>query len=247
MSAEQTVVCMKWGTKYGPDYVNRLANMVRRHTARLHRLICFTDDATGLDPGVEAEPLPPIDLPDSHRHLGWRKIALTQAAVGRLSGRFLFIDLDVVILRSIDPFFDHAPEATYCVIENWTQLGRGIGNTSVFRLEVGAHTEVFGRLMADPAGTVALYPNSQTFKSRTIGSMAFWPAPWCVSFKHTVLPRFPLNYVRTAPFPHEARTVCFTGHPNPDEARDGRWPVRTWYKALYKRVRPVPWIGEHWR
>ena len=27
----RTVLCMKWGTKYGPEYVNRLYGMVRRH------------------------------------------------------------------------------------------------------------------------------------------------------------------------------------------------------------------------
>ncbi len=28
----QTVICMKWGTRYGPDYVNRLYSMVMRNT-----------------------------------------------------------------------------------------------------------------------------------------------------------------------------------------------------------------------
>jgi len=42
------------------------------------------------------------------------------------------MDLDVVVTGGIDDFFDFRPEATYCVIENWTQPGSGIGNTSVF-------------------------------------------------------------------------------------------------------------------
>ncbi|UOM34202.1 hypothetical protein [Acuticoccus sp. I52.16.1] len=246
-AAPQTVVCMKWGTVYGSDYANTLFNMVRRHTARPLRFVCFTDDSTGLDPSIEAMPLPPIDLPPSHINKAWRKIALTQAGVGGLAGRFLFLDLDVVITGSIDDFFDFAPEATYCVIENWTQKGSGIGNTSVFRLTVGAHTEVYETLMADPAGTVARHPNSQTFKSRTISSKTFWPAPWCVSFKHTLMPPFPLNYLRTARLSAGAKVVCFTGYPNPDHARDGVWPEKTWYKRLHKHVRPVPWIAQHWQ
>ncbi|HAU58261.1 MAG TPA: glycosyltransferase, partial [Comamonadaceae bacterium] len=28
---QRHVICMKWGTKYGPEYVNRLYAMVRRH------------------------------------------------------------------------------------------------------------------------------------------------------------------------------------------------------------------------
>lgn len=243
----QTVICMKWGRAYGPEYANTLFSMVSRHTDRSLRFVCFTDDPAGLDPRIETKPLPAIDLPDSHQWKAWRKIALTQPNVGGLSGNVLFLDLDVVVTGSIDGFFDHAPEATYCVIENWTQQGSGIGNTSVFRLTVGAHTEVYDTLMADPAGTVGRFPNSQTFQSRTISSATFWPAPWCVSFKHSLLPPFPLNLVKVAPLPADARVICFTGYPNPDHARDGVWPEKVWYKRIRKRLRPTPWIAEHWR
>lgn len=247
MQSPQTVICMKWGTAYGADYANTLHRMVQRHTARPLRFVCFTDDPSGLEHGIVAEPLPAIDLPETHRWKAWRKIALTRPGVGGLSGNVLFLDLDVVVTGSIDAFFDHAPEATYCVIENWTQMGSGIGNTSVFRLTVGAHPEVYDTLMADPAGTVARHPNSQTFKSRTIAAKTFWPRNWCISFKHTLLPPFPLNWVATAPLPADARVVCFTGFPNPDHARDGRWPEKVWYKRIKKHVRPTPWIAEHWR
>lgn len=243
----QTVICMKWGAAYGAAYANTLHSMVRRHTTRPLRFVCFTDDPTGLDPAIETKPLPVIDLPDSHRWKAWRKIALLQPRLDDLSGKVLFLDLDVVITGGIDDFFDFEPAATYCVIENWTQMGSGIGNTSVFRLEVGAHTEVYDTLMSDPAATVLAHPNSQTFQSRTIASRTFWPAPWCVSFKHSLLPRFPLNYVRTAPLPADAKVICFTGYPNPDHARDGVWPEKIWYKRLRKQLRPTPWIAKHWQ
>ncbi len=246
-AAPQTVVCMKWGTVYGSDYANTLFNMVRRHTARPLRFVCFTDDATGLDPAIETKPLPPIDLPPSHINKAWRKIALTQARVGDLSGHLLFLDLDVVVTGSIDAFFDFAPEATYCVIENWTQKGSGIGNTSVFRLTVGAHTEVYETLMADPAGTVAApsqQPDVQVAHDLVEDLLA---RAWCVSFKHSLMPPFPLNYLMTARLSRGAKVVCFTGYPNPDHARDGVWPERTWYKRIRKHVRPVPWIAQHWQ
>src|ERR1044071_4309563 len=52
------IICMKWGTKFGPEYVNRLHSMVSRHLAREHRFICFTDDSSGLDAGIQTLPLP---------------------------------------------------------------------------------------------------------------------------------------------------------------------------------------------
>jgi len=245
----QTVICMKWGKAYGADYANILYSMVRRNSVRPLRFICFTDDATGLRSEIEAKPLPPIELPPSHQWKAWRKISLWQRDLAGLSGDVLFIDLDVVVTGSIDGFFDFKPEETYCVIENWTQMGEGIGNTSVFRLRVGAHAEVYETLMADPSGTVRKFRNSQTYASRTISRMAYWPADWCVSFKHTLMPRWPLNFLKVPPLPKEVRVVCFTGYPNPDDARDGVWPSKrqSWWKPLYKHVRPTPWIAEHWR
>ncbi|MCC2663826.1 MAG: glycosyl transferase, partial [Geminicoccaceae bacterium] len=35
-----TVLCMKWGQRYGPDYVNRLHGMLQRHLTVGHRLVC---------------------------------------------------------------------------------------------------------------------------------------------------------------------------------------------------------------
>ena len=32
LTEQNVVICMKWGTKYGSEYVNRLYNMVKRHT-----------------------------------------------------------------------------------------------------------------------------------------------------------------------------------------------------------------------
>jgi len=245
----QTVICMKWGSAYGVEYANILHSMVRRNTDRPLRFVCFTDDASGLDLQIEPRPLPPIDLPPSHHWKAWRKISLWQRRLDDLAGDVLFLDLDLVVTGSIDAFFDFRPEATYCVIENWTQAEEGIGNTSVFRLRVGAHAEVYDTLMADPEGTVRKFRNSQTFVSRTISSMTYWPPEWCVSFKHSLVPAWPMNFVRTPALPDTARVVCFTGYPNPDHARDGVWPTKSkaWWKPIFKHVRPTPWIAEHWR
>ena len=101
----------------------------------------------------------------------------------------LFLDLDVVIVDRIDELFSHPGE--FCIIENWTQRGRGVGNSSVYRYRAGAHQEVFERFRADPAKAVREYPNSQTFLSRHVPELTFWPATWCRSFKHDCLPGAP--------------------------------------------------------
>ena len=54
---------MKWGKKYGSEYVNRLYAMVRRHLRGDFHFVCLTDDAAGIRSEVQCLPIPPLDLP----------------------------------------------------------------------------------------------------------------------------------------------------------------------------------------
>ena len=105
MNAPLLILTMKWGTLYSAADVNRLARQVRRHLARPHRFICFTDDAAGLEAGVEAMPLPELGLPAGHSDTRWRKLALFRRDLGGLSGTALFLDLDLVVVDDLEPFF----------------------------------------------------------------------------------------------------------------------------------------------
>ena len=51
-SDQRYIICMKWGDKYGAEYVNRLYNMVRRNLTLDFQMVCLTDDSTGIDPAV---------------------------------------------------------------------------------------------------------------------------------------------------------------------------------------------------
>ncbi len=70
----QSVICMKWGDRYPASYVNCLWSMIRRNTARQTRLICYTDDPSGIDPAISIFPLPEIQLPERVANKPWRKI-----------------------------------------------------------------------------------------------------------------------------------------------------------------------------
>ncbi len=54
------VICIKWGTVYGPEYVNILWAMCRRNLTGEFTLICFTDDTTGIRSEVKCLPLPSL-------------------------------------------------------------------------------------------------------------------------------------------------------------------------------------------
>ena len=92
---------MKWGDKFGPEYVNRLYGMVARNLTLDFRFICFTEVQKGIRPEVEIQPLPELDIPEGLPERGWMKLTLYAENFGNLSGPTLFLDLDVVIVGSI--------------------------------------------------------------------------------------------------------------------------------------------------
>ena len=242
----QTVICMKWGTRYGPEFVNRLASMVRRNVSRPTRFLCFTEDQSGLEEGIETHPLPAINIPDRVAWSPWRKLSIWQKPLAGLEGDVLFLDLDLVVTGSLDDFFDYNPGA-YVAIDNWTQPGKGVGNTSAFRFPVGKYTHIFDDFNEDPEIILGKWRIEQQYISDSIDKMLFWPADWCVSFKHSLLPPWPLNFFKSPGLSPDARIVAFTGKPDADDALIGKWPGRSLRQKLYKHVRPTPWIGEHWR
>ena len=241
----QTIVCMKWGTRYGSEFVNRLYNSIQRHTRRKTQLVCFTDDPSGINPNVLIEPIPELALPAEHANKPWRKITLWKKELAGLSGDVLFLDLDLIITGNLDDFFDYKP-GHYCVAENWTQIGKNIGNTSCYRFPVGGHDYLYDNLHANAQKYIDQYRISQVYISREITDMVFWPALWTASFKHTLIPKWPMNFFKTPVLPKDTKIVAFTGKPDQDEAARGIWPA-PWYKKTYKFVRPTPWIAEHWQ
>ena len=101
-------VCIKWGTKYTPDYVNNLYRMVQRHYKHDFTFTCYTDDPGGLE--CDSKRIPNIDPfhPDywfgkenycwdrakflvfnSHNYLGY-------------NGKWCYLDLDIIIQNNVD-------------------------------------------------------------------------------------------------------------------------------------------------
>ena len=241
------VLCIKWGHKYGPEYVNKLHSMVQRHLQRPHRFVCLTDDAMGIDAGIEVKAIPQVGFTDfdtrqpwTFAH-GWLKLTSFANPLYDLSGRTLFLDLDIVIVDDIDVFFDAPGE--FCVIREWDKTD-GTGNTSVYLYTIGAHADALQHLINDPHGAMAGVRNEQEYSTGFIGrqgKISYWPAAWCVSFKRHCVPRGLMNWVRPPNIPPGAKIIAFHGKPNPPDAIvgvSGKW---------YRRVLPTQWVADHWR
>ncbi len=244
-TAPRSVICLKWGDLYGPHYVNRLYQGVRRHLHGEFRFICFTDDVRDIRPEVETRQLEEL-LFDPRMEPGiWCKLALLHPDAG-LQGNCLFLDLDLLILNSLDELFRYPGE--FCIIHNWIQrrIRPGVGNSSVYRFQAGALGDVLEQFLDNQEYAKTAFRNEQAFLSHAVGArrMHYWPESWIRSFKRHCRPVFPLNLWRRPRLPHaDARILVFHGFPKPEQAIAGYpgRPGRPWQRTL-----PCPELVPHW-
>ncbi|HSI60397.1 MAG TPA: glycosyltransferase [Ideonella sp.] len=255
------VICMKWGTLYGPEYVRALHRGVSRHLRRAHRFVCFTDDATGLGPEIECRPLPVLNLPSGQRDTRWRKLAVFGPRLDDLSGSTLFLDLDLVVVDALDPFFEMPTAVSGAVplirdddLFRHKPLRRlrperdrflaSVGNSSVFRFEIGAHADLLDEYLDDPVGATQRYERSQEFQSAALarrGQLAYWPKGWCVSFKNDCVPRHIRSYFGDPTVPAGARIVVFAGNLKMTEVLAGGG------HRLHRHIGRVDWLHQAWQ
>lgn len=240
------VLCIKWGRKYGPEYVNKLHSMVRRHLHRPFRFVCLTDDSSGIDPGIETLPIPEVGFAEFDQRKpwtfghGWLKLTSFADPLYDLQGRTLFLDLDIVVVDSLDPFFEQ--EGEFIVIREWDKQD-GTGNTSCYLYTIGAHRDALQHLADQYPASIADVRNEQEYITGYLarqGKLSYWPEAWCRSFKRHCMPGL-LGWFSEPFIPEGARIIVFHGKPNPPDAIagvSGKW---------YRRVKPTRWVDQHWR
>ncbi len=243
--AEYTVICMKWGDKFGPEYVNRLYSMVSRNLTLPFKFVCFTDNGAGINRNVEIRPLPDMALPDG-KERGWRKLSTFRDDIG-LSGRVLFLDLDTVIVGNIDDYF--TLDGDFCLMAHWSPSKKqGVGQTSVYRFEAGKERFLYDYFMERIDEVKAAYRHEQAYVSDMMsktGRLKFWPSKWMPSFKHQCMRPFPLCYFFDPVLPPEAKIVVFHGNPTPDQAMAGR--TKGFWKSIIRHVRTPQWLRDNWK
>lgn len=234
---------MKWGDKFPPLYVNTLASMVRRNLRDSYRFVCFTENAEGLDTRIEVRPLPEMELDASLPERGWRKLTMLGNKLADLEGQALFLDLDVLIMDRLEPFFEYPGK--FLIVHEWGFRDPIIGNSSVFRFEIGKHQDVLDNFLQNSESVRQQHRNEQAYLSHAIhekGILQYWPDDWCRSFKRSCMRPFPLCYFQAPRKPENVKIVVFHGNPNPDRAVTG-WIGKYGLRA----VRPAKWIKESWQ
>lgn len=269
---QKNIICIKWGQKFGPEYVNRLYAMARRNITGDFRLICFTDDAKGLREEIDTFPLPELGCEHPKRTRGkWPKIALWGKELFGLSGTMLFVDLDSVIVDNIDGYFEFGDPNDVILARNWAKPFSRLGQTSVFRFPIGKNPHILENFRKDSQAIADKYRYEQHYVTASVtGGIKFWPGSWTRHFRLHCLPAmWPMRYFKQAKLPKHSKIVTFPGGPNPGDVQFGQWDekgphfstrrahiaaafqsssgVKHPIKHLKHFVLPVEWIKEHWR
>jgi hypothetical protein len=253
-SVNQTVniVCMKWGTLYSSEYVNRLYGMVQRNLHRPFNFYCITDSGAGIRDEVLIRDMPAFTMFPSARG-PWQKLLMFQRDLFDIRGKTMFLDLDIIIVGPLDRFFTYSDKFAVRHEFDKRKENQPFGNTSMYVFEAGRYPEIYENYLKNRETIHKRYWTAeQEYVTRTLyelGEIEFLPNEWVISFKEHCLPSWPLRWWKTPQLPAGASILSFHGRPLPEDAIAGKWPLegKPFWKALYKHTKPCHWLEDYWR
>ena len=216
--------CVCYGNKYSIEYVQKLYNMVQRHTTLEHNFFIFTDNMEmEIDGHVNIRTFPMVNLQG-----WWNKMQLFHPGI--LEGTTLYMDLDVVITDNIDCFFTYEPEADFVGMNDFNPDTK-IFNSSVFRFEPEAMKDKLWQPFINDRERWLRYSGDQNVISEVImkhPETRSFPDSWTQSYKwHD---RKGQRYHKGKwTFEHngESLVTVFHGEPNTHQS-DMEWVKKAW-------------------
>ena len=230
------ILCLKHGTKYSAEYVNRLYNMVERNCTLDYEFVCLTDDPNGINQNVKILPLP-------GGMSGWWCKPYMFSKDLPLKGTVLYMDLDVVIANNIDKLITWQPNQ-WCTIRDFTRVMRPKWqryNSSIVRFKVGQLDHVWTNYLKDKNEIEKRLHGDQDWlweATRKTQAMLY-PDSWAQSWKWEVRKdkifkpggfrgkRTFKNVDHTSKPRVECCVCVFHGDPNPEMIED-KWVVDNW-------------------
>ena len=217
--------------RYTAKHVNIWANMVERHITIPHRLLCITDDPTGIDiptlPLWNFEEIESPKWPGRCRPQAYRCLRMFDKEVGLTIGaRFCSMDLDCVITGSLDSILNRTED--FLIL--WSPQERNCYNSSLIIMDAGARQRVWDRFTPYSAITASdLYLGSdQAFIRYVLGpnETTLWNRDGIYQFYHSPGIR------QSKAIPIDCRIVFFAGNRTP------------WDPSIKVTQ---PWVLKHYR
>jgi len=230
---KKTIVCLKWGDKYSPHYVNVLYNMCKRHCTISYDFICLTENPKGLIPEIITKPLPNIPLQG-----WWMKPFVFSKDLG-LKGDVLFLDLDIVVYKNIDKLWEYnisdfmiIRDFTRTTNPNWNKY-----NSSVFKFNAKTYHWIWDEFSANHKNITTKNFGDQDYLFNILKDKAkTWPDNWVASYKWEMRSRDDIRVIHgkrnfatiaNPNIPSDGCIAVFHGEPNPHDVKDP-WVIENW-------------------
>lgn len=224
-------VCVNWGLKFKPLYVQNLYNMVQRHLTIPHKFILFTDrlkfHKNVKGPNIEFRKLP------SEEYKGyWNKLLLFSPEA-KLEGVNLYMDLDVVIKDNIDDFATFGDEDSFCVMRDFGQPHMWY-NSSIFRFNsINATKFIWEPFLKEKSKHMTLQGDQNVITNMlklqpAAKKLKIYPDHWTQSYKWYDRSQTRFHKKNWTFEEDEKAKVCiFHGNPKPHESTVD-WVVKNW-------------------
>lgn len=99
---------LKWGKKYGPEYVNRLYKTLLNIYSGDFDFYCFTDDPSGLESGIKIMDIAML-RPNTGQNKHEQQRCFTAEKIflfdGKIKGNNVVLDLDILVQKDLYPYF----------------------------------------------------------------------------------------------------------------------------------------------
>ena len=116
-----SILCLKWGDKYGPEYVNRLYNQCKEFIKLDFNFYCATDNSKNLNSKIKI-----LDYNDYAIPIGkYGKKVFTAEKIKLLSDerfygtRALLLDLDLLILKDLTNYLNNFHPDKLALYQSW--------------------------------------------------------------------------------------------------------------------------------
>jgi len=228
-----TVLCVRFGTGYGKEYVERLRNMVSRHLTVPYEFVCLTDDQHTIS-GVRSI----VQKNGGYGRQWWHKLHMFDQNLP-VSGRILYLDLDVIIHASINKLVLDPGNRFYGIRDfnrkfyaNWRNL-----NSSVMSWVHGSQHDLYLKFKESVLGATRMHGDQDFIWKYGRDRITFWPDSWIQSYKWEIRRREELisrdgrrgfKHIRNdIAVDSDCSVAVFHGSPNPADVQD-KFVVDNW-------------------
>jgi hypothetical protein len=229
------IVCLKWGDKFGAEYVNNLFSGIERNTTVPFKFHCFTDDDTDVLENIQCHALPELDITG-----WWYKLWLFSDEMPFESDDLImFFDLDTIVTGNIDDILEYDCPENLTGIRNFYNPDRFASGLLMWRH--GTQTHIWREFLTEPRKAQAQSPDGD--QQWTESQAKSW-----THFQDEFQGVYSYKQSCSNGLPADAKIVCY--HGTPSVIQSFTETVENWDSKNRNGgvpYHPQTWVKTHWR